>query len=412
MARRAADAPALSPKDGLRQRQRADGSWRLWWEPTARQREAGAQPVEFQPRHAGHAQREATRLARDWNARVAGKPVEEARRDGRSVSSLIQDYRASRHFTRLRDTTQKSYATDLRAIEAKWGPQPVALFDAPMIDAWADALSAKMGQGRARVILGMMSTLMAHAERRGWRPRGSNPARDLQLDRYQKRSRRGTWAELDALLSAARALERQARGADLRISWRGIRLAILLTALGGQRQTDVRLARPGDFSSVVLQLPGMNAPRRLWIWSLTRSKRLNEGALALHPLIVPVLRAQLRIAGDGPGTLIWDAVTGKAYATKDLFWDRWNAVRALAAKDLPSVASIQWRDLRRTFGGLARAGGADKGDVADVLGNTADQDDGLGLVYMAPQLATTWRAASAITRPAQVEPTAKARRKA
>ncbi|GAB1361783.1 hypothetical protein MASR1M32_10190 [Rhodobacter sp.] len=150
----------------------------------------------------------------------------------------------------------------------------------------------------------------------------------------------------------------------------------------------MREALPAHFASAVLQLPGMPAPRRLWAWSLTRSKRLNEGVLALHPLIVPTLRLQLRLAAQGPGALIWDGATGKIL-TKDLFWDRWDAIRIEAAKAVPSVSSIQWRDLRRTFGGLARAGGADKSDVADVLGNTADEDDGLGLVYMAPQLATT-----------------------
>ena len=89
------------PKDGLRLRQRSDGEWRIWWEPTKRQREIGAKPVEFQARQPGHAQREATRLANEWSARAEGKPVT-ARRDGRSTSALIEDYRRSRHYTQLR----------------------------------------------------------------------------------------------------------------------------------------------------------------------------------------------------------------------------------------------------------------------------------------------------------------------
>ncbi|GAB1361784.1 hypothetical protein MASR1M32_10200 [Rhodobacter sp.] len=217
MTRRPDDPPAIAPKDGLRQRRRADGSWRLWWEPSARLRTAGAKPVEFAARNPGHAQREATRLMEDWTARADGRAAG-SRRDGRSTASLIADYKASRHFLRLRPSTQASYDYDMRAIDAKWGPQPVALFDPPMMDAWYDTLCSTKGPGRGRAIMQMMSTLMRHAERRGWRPRGSNPARDLQTERYARRVRRGNWEELDALLAAARKMERQDRGSDLRIT--------------------------------------------------------------------------------------------------------------------------------------------------------------------------------------------------
>ncbi|WP_112312521.1 tyrosine-type recombinase/integrase [Pseudogemmobacter bohemicus] len=409
MARRPEDPPVIAPKDGLRQRRRSDGEWRIWWEPTKRQREIGAKPVEFQARQPGHAQREATRLANEWSARAEGKPVT-ARRDGRSTSALIEDYRRSRHYTQLRETTRRSYDTDLRAIEDKWGPQPVSLFDPVMMDQWYDALLTAKSVTRARAILTMMRTLLKHAERRGWRTKGSNPARDLDMQRPEGRSRVGTWAELDALLDACRQL---ARGSDAagRITWRGMRLAILLTTLAGQRQTDVREAKPDGFGSAMMQLAGMPAPRRIWVWALIRSKRQNEGQIGLHPMIVPALRLQLRLAADGPGTLIWDQATGNPLS-KRLMWDRWQKIRDLAAETVPSVTTIQWRDLRRTFGNLARAGGADKSDVADVLGNTADTDATLAKIYMEPQVATTWRAATAIARPAPVEQETPKRRKA
>lgn len=410
MARDPAQTPAIDPKDGLRQRQRSDGTWRLWWEPTKRQHAAGARPVEFSARQPGHAQREATRLSREWTAAVNGTAAA-VQQTGRSISALIQDYRASRHFTTKRTTTRASYTADLRAIEDKWGPQPVSLFDAVMMDQWYDALLAKRGVFRSRAILTMMRTLMKHAERRGWRPKGSNPCRDLEMERPAARKRVGSWAELDALLAATRALKREAP-TDERATWRMMRLAIMLTAFGGQRQTDVLEARPDEFQAVTLQLPGMATPRRFWVWSLTRSKRLNDGQLALHPMIVPALRLQLMLAPNGPGTLIWDAATGNPFS-KRLFWARWVAIRTRAAKDLPTVATIQWRDLRRTFGHLSRAGGADKGDVADVLGNTADTDATLAQVYMAATLATTWRAAAAIQRPAApATPPIKQRKKA
>ena len=66
---------------------------------------------------------------------------------------------------------------------------------------------------------------------------------------------------------------------------------------------------------------------------------------------------------------------------------------------MPGVRTLQFRDLRRTFGVWARAGGAIKEDVADVLGNTADTDPELGEVYMPPQFTTASRAVMAVKRP-------------
>lgn len=62
----------------------------------------------------------------------------------------------------------------------------------------------------------------------------------------------------------------------------------------------------------------------------------------------------------------------------------WDRVRLEAAKSVPTVTTLQFRDLRRTFATLARAGGADPREVADALGNKAFSDDELSQVYMPP----------------------------
>lgn len=396
MARKPDQAPAIEPHDGLRQRQRGDGSWRLWWEPTRRQAAAGAKVVEFSIRTPGLAQREATRLTSEWNARIAGKPMPIAP-GGRSVSALIQDYRTSLAWTRLAETTQRAYQSDLVAIDEKWGPQPVSLFDEAMMDLWYESLHSERGVWRAGSILGTMRRLMKHAEKRKWRPRGTNPCREMEIERGKPRRRTGTWEELDAILRASRVL-----------GLRSMRLAILLAVFSGQRQTDLRLARPDAFRP--FDLPGGGRP--VWVWTLTRNKRGNEGHIPMHPEIVPALRVQLLIVGQGPGTLMWDEATGRAFETKDQVFKRWETIRNLAAKTQPSVATLQWRDLRRTFGALSRGGGATKSDVADVLGNTADQNPMLTETYMAAQLITSLRATSAIQRPAPVKPALKERKKA
>ena len=392
MSRKPTPATALDEAPGLRKRTRADGSIRWWWEPTTAQRRAGCKNVELDPTKPGSAVRKAKELSRTAQKQTHAQPDEITVRAG-SVSALIHDYRQSLKFSKLVASTQAGYITNFRVIEAKWGPQPLAKIDGAMMDLWYEALYRAKGVFRARQILSAMSVIMQHAERRRLRPRGSNPCRDLEMEKPKGRSRVGTWDELNALIAAARQLSRQGDP-----SARHIRCALMLVIFGGQRQLDIHRSLPQAFSLQMFPQPGNAAPRKLWIWSLTRSKRNNAGHIPISSEAVPTLRAQLRAAASGPGPLIWDANTGLPF-TKDSFFKRWSAVRARAAESCPSVKTLQWRDLRRTFGHLARMGGAGKDDVADVLGNTADVNPELAVVYMAPQLATTLRAVDAVTRP-------------
>lgn len=83
----------------------------------------------------------------------------------------------------------------------------------------------------------------------------------------------------------------------------------------------------------------------------------------------------------------------------DLFRKAWARTRAAAAEAAPSVATLQFRDLRRTFASLARAGGADPRAVADALGNKAWTDDELSQVYMPPTYESASEAVRAVKRP-------------
>ncbi|SOC09613.1 hypothetical protein [Rhodobacter maris] len=97
---------------------------------------------------------------------------------------------------------------------------------------------------------------------------------------------------------------------------------------------------------------------------------------------------------------------------EDRFQRRWATLRRTAAAALAAegaaaaaeaLAGLQFRDLRRTFGALSRAGGATKDDTADVLGNSAAVDQHLADIYMAPQLETSGRAVTAVQRPQKQE---------
>lgn len=374
--------PVLDATPGLRQRQRADGSWRVWWEPTPAQRQAGAAIVEFDPAKPGHAAREAAKLHDTWTRAAKGeRPAATA--TGRSVASLILDYQASPYFTGKPDSTRRVYRSDMEQIAAKWGPQPVVLFDKPIIARWLESVLADKGATRARALRAMFSILMVHAELRGWRPEGSNPCAKLRMGTPASRIRTATWAEFDAAVDAARAMGRWSMVA-----------ALHLAVLAGQRQYDIFRAKPDDFYPV--RIDDKTAP--IWVWSIVQSKRGKALDVPVHGQALPALRLQLMRRASGPGTLIWDEATGKPY-TPDSFGHAWARVRAAAAKACPSIATLQWRDLRRTFGNQSRAGGATDADTADVLGNTAAKNTRLRRTYMNAQLATTLRAVQAVQRP-------------
>lgn len=400
--------PVIAPRNGLRQRWlERDRCWRVWWEPTPAERKAGAAPVDLTALRPGDAQRRADTLKAQAQARLRKgadpKVAARAGQHGVSVDRVIADYRASRHFTDRAENTRRVYAHDMGEIAATWGPQAVDSFTPPVLDAWYDRLLQTRGPFRARALCIMLSILFLHAERRGWRPVGSNPVAPLAMVVPPKRSRAGTWAELDACLQAAR-----------RLGLRSMRAAILLVIFGGgQRQTDVRLARQADFARVPLLLTGMTAPRPFVVWSLTRNKRGNDGRLVINPTAAPAIRLQLRRAAAlGPDTpLIFDEATGRGM-TPRLFAARWDTIRAEAAKTVPSVASLQWRDLRRTFARLARAAGASREDVGDAIGNSAATNDTLYDTYMGPQLETAARATLALRRPAAPAGTTPARKRA
>lgn len=202
------------------------------------------------------------------------------------------------------------------------------------------------------------------------------------------RRRNSGWAQLDALLATADKLGHPAIGD-----------AIILSMLQGQRQTDVIGARRENFHQHAVPGPKRKgaAPRTAWIWALEQSKRGQMAVAALHPETVTRLAARLARTDDGP--LLVDDVTGRPW-TADLFGKRFRIVRdaAVAAGHL-DLKGLQFRDLRRTFGALGRAGGATKADLADVLGNSAATDQFLSDVYMAPQIATVLRVVEAIARP-------------
>lgn len=378
--------PDLPMGFGLRQRQRADGSLRLWWEPTTGQRAGGAVPVDLDAGRITWSVREAMRLHKAAGKDGAGKARKP--RVGHTIDHLIDEYERSPSFRQLAPKTQSSYRYFLKVIRDKWGSWLVVDFTKPIVHTWYEALYDQRGHYLALNVIRLMSILFSYAERsKGWRAEGSNPCAKLRMRVPHGRRRTGTWAELDALDAAARA-----------IGLPSMAVAINLALFNGPRQTDVRQARRGDFT----MMRGADDQLTV-IWQLVRSKRGNETLLRLHAETARLVAAILAGPGAADAVLLADDRTGQAWS-EDLFSKRFADVRdAAIRRGTPSLRGLQFRDLRRTFGALSRAGGADKADVADVLGNSAAVNPRLGDIYMAPQMITTARAIDAIQRPQSPE---------
>ncbi|MBW4972109.1 hypothetical protein KZZ08_00670 [Roseovarius mucosus] len=374
---------------GLRQRQRSDGSWRVWWEPVAAEKQLGFASVELDADRPAWSIKQATqqndaieRARRGEPAKVKGGP--------RTIDALIVDYRKSRHFLDKKPATRRSYTTNLNAIARKWGPHRAADFTKPVMHEWYETLRKNNGPDQALQLTGMMSILMWFAEIRGWRAEGTNPCYQLKRQSSTRRHRHATWAEYDALIDAATALGMPAMAC-----------AIALATLCPPRQVDVIETKLADFTWASVDLDG-TGPRDLLVWGLTLSKRGNANAKPVHPEAMAHVQAMLDAAPEGQTYLLHDHATHAPFSG-DLFRKRWATIRAHAAKTCPSLTApgkqLQFRDLRRTFGVWARAGGATKNDVGDVLGNSAGTDPVLGEIYMPASFETAARAVFAVERP-------------
>lgn len=371
---------------GLRQRQRADGSWRVWWEPNAGARALGFDPAELDAARPTWSVRQAQALNQAVDRRRSGDMSAPAGPGGRTMSALIHAYRRDSEFLEKKPKTRQSYDRNLRIIDEKWGRFPVAGFTKQVMREWYKTCRVGRGETQAVRLIGMASILFSFAELEGWRAEGSNPCFRLKMSIPKGRARVASWDELDAILDAATTTGLASIGT-----------AALLSALQGQRATDIVAATCGLFAEIET-----GDGRRLWSWKVDRSKRGNLGMMQLHPIVLDRVLPLIdgRAAGD---RLLIEERLGRPY-DEDLFQRRWREVRAAAADLCPSIRRgprLQFRDLRRTFAVWAKSGGASDDDVGDVLGNTAALDPRLQETYMPPSFDTASRAVLSIARPAK-----------
>lgn len=365
----------------MRQRKRASGTWRLWWEPTTAEREAfGFAVVELDASKVTWSVRQAQELNRKVERARAGLTVEA--RGGRTVSRLVVEYRNSPAWAKLRPATQRDYAGTFLRIEAKWGATQVAAFTKPILREWYETLYRENGKWIAQHDVRIFSLLFGYGELRGWII--ANPAVRLKMETPEPRDRVLSWEEFDALCASAE---------DLGLA--GMRLAIAVAWYQGQRQADVLAAKVEDFGD-----------DGKWRFLRSKAKRGSAQKLAviqLHTVVAPMIEAR-RAAADGEAPLILNT-EGRAYKA-DNFRAQFAKVRAAAVKTMPSLRDVQFRDLRRSWAWWAREGGASDRDRADGMGNQSDKDVRLGQTYNPASEAGAARAVEAMKRPAKKEPKA------
>lgn len=369
-----AKPPITEKVKGLRQRQRADGSWRIWWEPKDYEKQRGFDSVTLDASRLTWS----VRRAKELNAEVDRFSDGETRRTGGcTMAHLIRRYKKAPKWGQLKPATQADYTEKMNTIEDKWGPEPAIQFTKPVMHEWYETLYRTRGAHRAKSLIRMMSILFSYAELIGWRPEDSNPCFRLQLVDPKPRNRVVGWGEFDALVQTALDRERF-----------GMALALRLALFTGQRQTDLIQARCRDF---------FQHDTGVWVWDLERSKRGNADLLPLHDELARLIDARIRPDTDGDAPLLLDRHDRPF--TKWSFRDDFRDVRAAVADSLPVVATLQFRDLRRTFGVMSRQGGATRDDTGDVLGNSLARDARLARTYTPAVRETVQRAINAIQRP-------------
>lgn len=390
--------PVGDPPPRLRQRQRADGSWRVWWEPEGSVRKLGFATVELDANAPVKAAREARKLNEAVDqARLTGS-APRSKRGPVSIEDVVEDFRRSVQWDQLAAKTRASYDKGFRLIIRKWGADPVQDFTKPMARTWYESLYRESGQWQAVAQIRLLSILMAHAELRGWRPENSNPCSRLGVTIPKGRSRAASWAEFDALQAAAQ-----------RVGLPSIGVLVALSMLAGQRETDCYQAIREDFGKRQVVWPGARKPVQVWAWDLSRSKTGAAGTILLHDELAPMVAAIMARPAPADARLVIEERVGRPY-DEDLFQSRWGEVRAAAIAGgvqadgkewapCPTLATLQFRDLRRSFSVHARRNGASIGDAGDVLGNSAAHNVRIKGTYMPPEFFTAARAVAAVTRP-------------
>ena len=346
---------------------------RYYWQPSAELRSAGWLPRRLTDA-AGRpiADRMAAEsAAEELNAEVDRWRRGEAPAHGtvglrpktapKSVAALIDDYKASRFWTKLASSTQRDYGWALEAIKAWAGDMPARAITPPAVQAFYTAqLKRPAGKGRgkkarqtpakAAATIRVLRLLLQVGERLGYLPAGTNPAQKPGI---------GVSRQRQPVIWSPEALQHMVATAD-QMGWRSIGTAMVLNEWLGQRQSDL------------LRLPPWSAGSGALVFA--QGKRQRWVSLPLH--VVPHLVARLEAEATRPGAILGLNHLLIHEGTKEQ-WNRFTfghtfaEIRAAAAKTMPGCAQLRFMELRHTAVTRLHEAGVDDLGIGSITGHSA-----------------------------------------
>lgn len=268
------------------------------------------------------------------------KAYEERRHKGRpdSFDSVINAYRNSPDFARLKPGTQRDYRTWLDRISQKWGTAPIRAFNAPdakpTLIAWRDSM-ADTPRAADRAI-GTLATVLGWAHDRGLV--AHNPARGIK--HLHKVNRADLiWEERHWQMVKDVAPQ--------------VHRVLVLASLTGLRQ--------GDLLNLTWEQVGPD-----YIATDT-AKTGGEAVIPMHAELARTLM------GPGKGPILRNSI-GEPWTTSG-FKSSWRTAK-------PAGFDRRFHDLRGTFVTRLCIAGFTDAEIADIIGWSADRIAAIRLRYV------------------------------
>lgn len=232
------------------------------------------------------------------------------------VASVIENYKASRHFMKLADSTQRDYKNHLAKIEAVYGDMSAKKIGSLMIEEYYEALLDTGHIHYANARMRIFSIVFSHAERIEIRAKHSNPCHKMGLTGTQPRVRFWSEQEAAAIIAAAD-----------RAGLPSIGDATMTALYTTQRQGDVLTVPRVAYTTTHLR------------FSQSKTKAVVRIPVGMLPQISDRLPAALeraqRLSPDAPQLIVYEAT--KAAWGKDHFRHMFSEIRTEAAKACPSL---------------------------------------------------------------------------
>ena len=309
---------------------------RFYWQPRAELRENGWQ-TERLPNDEGAAIARAEALNTELDYWYKGAGADRLGTvNAYSVNAIIAEYRASRHFETLKQSTKRGYEQHLRAI-AKWaGEEAVTSITSNDVQEIYELMRART-PARANHMIRVLRLVLHYARRRNYIQ--INPAEKPALVSTPPRQQVWTDEALETFVATADKMGRPSIGT-----------AAMLSAFLGQRQGDLlRLTWTSYQDGRV---------------TLRQSK---TGQLIEVPT-VPELRARLEETKRTATTILVSENTGQPYKSFN-FQHVFREVRTEAAKVCPELEDLWFMDLRRTAVVWLAEAGCTEAQIAAVTGH-------------------------------------------